>query len=161
MTQASDIRGATICIAKAGLTAGTTSTYTTAAATGGSVGGKFVTALAAQTNTATPTTDYNGDAFTALAASEGCVFVFSLIAAGTIAIHQGPVESLDASGNFKIAPAFPDDLDLETYMPFGYVVVKNGSTGSAWTFGASNWTATGITDTYTDVTTLPLRPQVS
>jgi len=158
--QSNDIRGATICIAKAGLTAGSTSTYTTANATGGSVGGKFVTALSAQTNTSTPTTDYNGDAFTALAANEGCIFVFSLIAAGTIAVHQGPVEDLDAAGNFEIAPSFPS-INLDTYMPFGYVVVKNGSTGSAWTFGASNWTATGITDTYTDVTTLPTRPQES
>jgi len=159
MTQASDLRGATICISKAGLTAGTTTTYTTAAAAGGSIAGKFATALAAQTNTATPTTDYNGDAFTALAASQGCIFVYSIIAAGTIAVHQGPVETLDSGNLFVNACEFPD-IDLETYMPFGYVVCKNASTGSAWTFGASNWTATGLTDTYTDVTVLPQRPQI-
>lgn len=158
--QASDIKGATICIAKAGLTAGTTSTYTTAAATGGSVLGKFVTALGAQTNTATPTTDFNGDAFTALAVSEGAVFVFSLIAAGTIVVHQGGTEVLDASNAFKIAPQFPS-IDTDVYMPFGYVVVKNGSTGAAWTFGTTSFAATGIVDTYTDVTTLPLRPQTA
>lgn len=159
MTQASDIRGVTICTAKAGLAAGTTSTYTTAAATGGSIGGKFATALAAQTNTATPTTQGDSSAFTALAASEGSVYVFCIVAAGTIAVFQGSVETLDSGNNFEIAPAFPD-IDLETYLPFGYVVIKNDSTGSAWTFGSSSWTATGVTDTYTDVTTLPLRPQV-
>lgn len=152
--------GLTICTTKAGLTAGTTSTYTTTAAVNGSIGGKFVTALAVQTNTATPTTDFNGDAFTVVTANQGSVFVYSLNSAGALKIHQGSVEDLDAAGDFEKAPAFPA-IDLDTYMPFGYVVVKNGSTGSNWTFGASNWTATGITDTYTDVTVLPNRPQTS
>lgn len=161
MTQASDLRGATICIAKAGLAAGSTTTYTTAAATGGSIAGKFATALGAQTNTATPTTDATtGAAFVALAANEGSVFVFSINSAGTIKVHQGSIESCDNSGNFSVAPSFPS-INLETYLPFGYVVIKADSTASAWTFGSSNWTATGITDTYTDVTTLPLRPQTS
>lgn len=159
MTQASDLQGATISTAAAGLVAGTTTTYTTSAATAGSIGGKFATALAAQTNTATPTTDGNGNAFTALAASEGCVFVFCVVAAGTIAVFQGPSEVLDGANDFESACDFPY-IDLSTYLPFSYVVVKNDSTGSAWTFGASNWTATGVTDTYTDVTTLPLRPQI-
>ena len=160
MTQASDIRGATICTTKAGLTAGTTSTYTTTAAVNGAIAGKFVTALSAQTNTATPTTDFNGDAFTALAASQGCIFVFSITSAGALAIHQGAVEELDDSNAFKVSPSFPA-VDLETYLPFGYVVILNGSTGSSWTFGASNWTATGITDNFADISTLPLRPQES
>lgn len=153
------MRAATICVSKAGLTAGTTTSYTTAAAASGSIAGKFATALAAQTNTATPTTDFNGDAFTALAASRGCIFVYSIIAAGTIAIHQGPVQVLDGGNLFDIAPEFPA-IDFETYLPFGYVVVKNASTGSAWTYGASNWTSTGLTDTYHDVSTLPRRPQI-
>lgn len=160
MTQASDIRGATICTSKAGLTAGTTTTYTTAAAVNGSIGGEFVTALAAQTNTATPTSDGNGDDFTALAASQVSVFVYCLNAAGALKVFQGSVEDLDAGNAVVTAPDFPY-IDLSTYMPFGYVVVLNSSAGSAWTFGASNWTATGVTDTYTDVTTLPLRPQIA
>lgn len=154
-----EMNGLTLSLAKAGLTAGTTSTYTTAAATAGCIGGKFFTALAAQTNTATPTTDGNGDAFTALAASQVSVFVFTMVAAGTIAVFQGSVEDLE-SNTVVTAPSFPD-IDLETYCPFGYVVVVNDSTGSAWTFGASNWTATGVTDTYTDVCVLPSRPQTS
>ena len=160
MTQASDLRGATFCTEKAGLAAGTTTTYTTANATGGSIEGKFVTALAAQTNTATPTTDGNGDAFTALAVNKGSVFVFCLNSAGALKVFQGSVEDYDDDEGFDVAPEFPY-IDLGTYMPFGYAVVKNDSTGSSWTFGASNWGATGITDTFTDVTTLPLRPQTS
>jgi len=160
MTQASDLKGITLCTSKAGLAAGSTSTYTTAATTSGMIGGKYVTALSAQTDTATPTTDYSGAAFTALGVSEGCVFVFSLVAAGTIAVHQSDVYALDASNAFKIAPQFPA-IDLDTYMPFGYLVLKNGSTGSAWTFGASNWTATGAADTFTDVGVLPRRPQTA
>ena len=158
--QSNDAKGLTICTAKAGLTAGTTTTYTTAAATGGSIRGEFVTALSAQTNTATPTTDANGDAFTAVGASKGSVFVFCLTAAGALAVLQGSVEDLDASGNFEAAPDFPA-VDIDTLVPFGFVVIKVDSTGSDWTFGASNWTATGVTDTFTDVTTLPLRPQTS
>jgi hypothetical protein len=42
-----------------------------------------------------------------------------------------------------------------------YIVVKNGSTGSNWTFGTSNWNATGITLGIQDVMTLTGRPQVS
>lgn len=160
MTQSSDVRGGTISTVKAGLTAGaTTSTYTTAAATTCSIGGKMATTLAAQTNAATPTTDGNGAAFTALAASQGCILVFTVNAAGTLKVFQGPSEALDAANDFESACDFPY-IDLSTYAPFAYVVVKNSAAGSAWTFGTSNWSATGLTDTYTDVTTLPLRPQI-
>ena len=156
-------KGLTMCTEKAGLTAGTTSTYTTANATGGFINGKFVTALAAQTNTATPTTDARtGAAFVALAASQGCVFVYGLNAAGAIQVIQSEVLSLDADTNdFKDAQAPQFPVIPDTVMPFGYVVVKNGSTGSAWTFGSSSWTATGVTDTYTDVGVLPPRPVTS
>jgi hypothetical protein len=158
-TQASEIRGITLCVSKAGLTAGTTSTYTTAAAVNGFIGGKYATALAAQTNTATPTTDANGDAFTVVTASQCSVFVYCITAAGAIAVYQGTVEDLDSDA-VDIRPSFPT-IDYETHLPFGYVVVVNSSAGSDWTFGASNWTATGVTDTYTDVGVLPSRPQSS
>jgi len=158
MPQASELYGATLCTQEGGLAAGTTSTYTTATVVRGSIGGKFVTELAAQTNTATPTTQGDGSAFTALAASEASVYVACLTAAGAIAVFQGGVEALDTGNAIVRAPAFPS-IDLETYMPFGYVVILNGSTGSAWTFGASNWAATGVVDTFTDITCLPSRPQ--
>ena len=159
--QASSIFGATVCTETGVLsaTAGANSTYVTANAVNGSILGKFVTELAAQTDTATETTDFAGNAFTAINASEGGVFVWSLNAAGAVKIHQGPVEKLfTEDGSFRIAPVFPG-VDREVYMPFGYVIVQIDSTGSAWTFGASNWNATGITATFVNVSTLPLRPQ--
>jgi len=149
--------GMTQCVSKAGLAAGTTTTYTTAAAASGFINSIYATALAAQTNTATPTTDADGAAFTALAASEACVFVVGIIAAGTIAVSQGPVVAMDADTNEPLfSLEFPDIND--TFLPFGYVVIKNGSTGSAWTFGASNWDATGVVDTFADIAFLPDRP---
>ena len=157
MTQATQVFGTTLCTAKAGLAAGTTTTYTRAADVEGSIGGKFATPLSSGSNTASPTTDYNGDAFTAQAASTVCVYVYSIVAAGTIAVHQGSVETMDVDA-VVVASSFPS-IDLETYLPFGYVVIQNGSTGSAWTIGTSNWTATGVLDTFTDVTVLPSRPQ--
>lgn len=160
MTQASDLRGVTQSFAKAGLTAGTTSTYTTTAATVCAIGGKFATALSTQTNTATPTTQGDSSAFTVVAAGQISVFVFCVVAAGTIAVFQGSVEDLDAADTVEVAPQFPN-IDLETYCPFGYAVVLNASTGSNWTFGSSSWGAAGITDTFTDVTVLPQRPQSS
>lgn len=151
----------TCALAKAGLTAGTTNTYTTTAAVATVFKGKFGTAFGTKTNQATPTTDYRtGAAFTALAINEGCVFVWGCIADGTVKVVQGSIEDLDSNtGAFKVAPQFPSIPDL--MCPFGYVVIQNDSTGSAWTFGSSNWTATGITDTWVDVMVLPDRPQTS
>ena len=157
MTQASDIRGATLSTVAAGLVGGTTTTYTTTGIVTGAIGGLFATPLAAQTNTATPTTQGDGSAFVALAASQVTVFTFCITAAGAIAVFQGAVEDLDEGDAVIIAPQFAS-IDEKTYLPFGYGVIVAASTASAWTFGASNWTATGITDTFTDVMTMPRRP---
>jgi hypothetical protein len=157
--QANDARGLTLCTAKAGLTAGTTSTFTTTAAVEGSIGGKFVTAYAAQTNTAPGTTDFNGDTFTTIGDDKGCVFIMSVTAAGALAIHQGPLKDLDpSSGEFKDghAPPFPA-IDLGTYLPFGYIVIKNNS-GSDFDFGSTTWSTY---ETMVDISTLPTRPQES
>ena len=149
----------TMALAKAGLTAGTTTTYTTTKAVPFVISGKYGTELAIQTNAATPTTDHTtGAAFPALAKSEGCVIVYGVIAAGTIVVSQGAIKALDTNDDtFLIDPPFPSIPD--TMSVFGYVIVENGSTGAAWTYGASNWTATGLIDTYTDCAFLPDRPQ--
>ncbi len=155
-----DLRPATVSLQAAGLVAGTTTTYTTASATVCVINGIFATALAAGTNTASPTTDWNGDAFTALAADRGAVFVYCVVAAGTVAIVQGPTEVIDGdTDNFLIYPSFPPIDD--TLCPFAYVVVKSTGASSAWTIGTSNWTATGITDSYSDIFTLPDRPVIA
>ena len=148
----------TRAIGKAGLAVGTTSTYTVATAISCVVRGKYH-AFSTKTNQATPTTDAStGAAFPALAINQGTVLVFGS-EGGTIKVAQGSIEALDAAGNFRIYPKFPDIP--ATMCPFGYVVVKNDATGGAWTFGTSNWNATGITTAAVDVETLPARPQAS
>ena len=153
--------GATMCFSKVGLIAGTTSTYTTTVATDYIINGKFGTQFATKTNQATPTTDFNtGLVFPALAVNEGVALVFGTIAAGTVVLLQGEIEALDPTGGeFIIAPDFP--AIPNTMVPFGYVILQNGSTGSAFTVGSSSWAATGMVDTFVDIGMMPDRPQES
>jgi hypothetical protein len=44
-------------------------------------------------------------------------------------------------------------------VPFAYQLVQTAGTSSAWTFGTSNWNATGVTDAIVDISVLPDRPQ--
>ena len=137
----------TMCVSKATLAAsGAATTFSTTGATLYCIKGKAYTTSAAA-SAATPTSD----------AALGTTFAANTLAA--IKVVQGSEEALDALGAFINAPQFPGIPD--TLAPFAYTVVKNGSTGSAWTFGTSNWTATGITLAHQDVMTLPARPQVS
>ena len=147
-----------MALAKAGLVAGTTSTYTTTKAVPVMINGQFGTELAIKTNQATPTTDHaTGLAFPALAASEGCVIVFGVIDAGTIVAVQGAIRDLDVGNTFIVDPPFPSIPD--TMMPFGYVLIENGSSASAFVFGTTSFAATGVVDTFTDCASLPDRPQ--
>lgn len=167
----SNAYGLNICTAGGALSAGTTTTFTTASAHTYSINGKRFSTNAA-TNAATPTTDaVTGAAFVPVTASKGCVFVFcydgtSATAATAIKVVQGPLEDLtteatDATVSFKIYPRFPSIPD--TLTPFGYVVTKVGSAGSTWTFGSSNLAGppSNVLHTYADVVTLPPRPQIS
>jgi len=157
----------TMATTKAGLTAGTTSTYTTANTVQFSIKGKAYSKTAV-TNGATPTTDATtGSAFTAIPAGSGSVFVFGFDSGGNIKVSQGSVESLDgsttsgATAKFIRAPQFP--IVPDTVCPFGYATVLVGSAAAAWTFGTSNLTgppaSTGIN--FVDIQTLPDRPQVA
>jgi hypothetical protein len=156
----------TMCTSKATAAAGTTTTFSTTGATLYSIKGKaFSTSAAA--NAATPTTDAaTGAAFVPVAVGYGCTFVLcydgtSATAANAIKVVQGGQQALDAGGSFVTAPQFPAIPD--TLCPFAYLVTKVGSTGAAWTFGASNLAGppTGVTHTFVDIMTLPGRPQVS
>ncbi len=147
---------------KAGLVAGTTTTYSiTANPLLYVIKGKFYS-KATVTNGATPTTDANtGTAFTGITANQGCAFVFGYDSSGAVKVAQGPVQALDVSGNFIVAPQFPAIPD--TACPFGYLLFKGGSTLSGtWTFGSSNLSSvTGATYVFQDLATLPDRPQAS
>jgi hypothetical protein len=155
----------TVNTTNAGLAAGTTSTYTTTATTAHVINGAFGTTLAAQTNTATPTTDVNtGAAFVALTDNQASVFVFGVTAAGAIAVAQGSVEDTQVgvtttAGDFIVYPQFPSLPD--DFCPIGYCTIRTAPSAATWTFGSSEWAATGITDTFKNVYTLPNRPQAS
>ncbi len=153
--------GGTMCFAKVGLIAGTTTTYTTTVATDFIINGKFGTQFGTKTNQATPTTDHRtGESFPVVAINKGVAIVFGVIAAGTVVAVQGAIEALDPTGGeFIVAPDFPSIP--ATMAPIGYVIVQNGSTGSDWTLGSSSWGATGITDTFVNVGLMPDRPQES
>ncbi len=161
----------TMCMTKATLAAGTTTTFSTTGATIYAIRGKFYSKNAA-TNQATPTTDVTDVLpFTPLAVpasasvgGQGSVFVFCFAATTTgvanAFVAQGSVEQLDVNGNFINAPQFP--VIPDGYCPFGYLLVRLGPTAVAnWTFGTSNLSGvTGVTYTFQDIATLPDRPQV-
>lgn len=151
----------TMTTMKAGLAAGTTTTYSTTGTTLFCIKGKAYS-KGAVTNGATPTTDYvDGLAFTGITAGYGTVIVFGYDSGGTVRCMQGSVEALDVSGNFVLSPQLP--IIPDNVCPFGYLVAKGGSTLSGtWTFGSSNLSSvTGMTYTFVDVMTLPDRPQVA
>ena len=147
-------------LSKAGLSAGTTTTYSTTATVTYAIRSKLYTKTAV-TNGATPTADATtGLAFVPVPVNSGSVFVFGFDASGNIKVSQGQVQALDVSGAFVTAPQLP--VVPDTVAPFGYLVVKVGSTGSTWTFGSSNLSgATGVTYAFQDVTALPDRPQIA
>lgn len=115
---------------------------------------------AAVTDGVTPTTDGNTGTAMTLVANYGTVVVWALNSAGTVSCYKGTTEALDAAGAFINVPQFPSIPD--TVCPFAYSILKGGSTLSGtWTFGSSNWNATGMTATHTNLFTLPDRPQVA
>lgn len=149
-----------------GFTLGTTSTYTTTAATVCSIGGKFATALGVQTNTASPTTDAaTGAAFVALTDNKATVLVWGVNAAGAIQLCQGSIEDTEVgvtttAGAFLKAPQWPNLPD--DFCPIAYNLVRTAPSASDFTPGTSSWTATGITcSTPVNVSTLPARPQTA
>lgn len=147
------------CTTKAGLAAGTTTTFTTANAVLYCLDGEALS-YAAQTNTATPTLDANtGVAFVGVPINKGCIFIFG-VQAGAIAVVQGTLADLDSAGNFILAPEYP--AIPETFVPFGELIIKVASNGSTWTFGASNQASvTGVTYTRKDLMVLKSRLHTS
>lgn len=160
--QAQNLFGINACLGKAGLTglSGAATTFTTANALVYSIGGKAYS-KAAVSGGATPTADAVTLKPITLLPNKGTVIVFALDAVGNVVAVQGSTEDLHASGNFaSAAPQFPSMQDNLT--PFAYSIVKAGATAvGTWTFGVSNWNATGMTYSTTDVVVLPTRPQTA
>lgn len=131
-----------------------------------SIEGKAYTKTAI-TDGATPTTDaVTAAAFVALtgagssAGGQGCAFVWCLNSSGTVKVVQGPVTTLDSSGNFVPGapqfPGIPSDLT-----PFAYSISKHYGVSTTFTFGTDNWNKSGHTHAIQNVHTLPRRPQAS
>jgi hypothetical protein len=156
----------TINFVNAGMSAGTTSTYSTTTATVGVINGKFSTSLSPQTNTATPTTDANtGNAFNALQPNQTCALVLGITVAGVIQMVQGPIIAngigvTTTVGSFINAPQFPDLPS--NFQPLAYTIVQTAPSASAWTPGSSSWTASGVAaTTFQNIAQLPARPQIA
>lgn len=152
---------------KAGLTNGTTTTFSfTANPLQYVINGKFYS-KATQTNAATPTTDGNtGVAFLPVSAGYGCAYVWAYDASGAVKVYQGPITALTtiaadgANCAFGLAPAFPSVPGNAA--PFGYTIVKVGSSGAAHTMGSTSLASgSNISVAHQDVSTLPDRPQVA
>lgn len=155
----------TMSVANAVVAAGTTSTYSTSNTTECIFKGKWGTTLTAQTNTASPTTDANtGAAFVALTDNQVSVFVWGVTAAGAIAVCQGTVQDTATGvtttpGTIHTAPQFPKLPD--DFCPLAYTLIQTAPSAATWTFGSGEWAATGITDTWVNVSVLPDRPQIA
>jgi len=168
LASSSQSAGMTLGTTHAGfsITGGAANTFATANTFNFLINGKSGT-FASGAGQATPTTDINtAAAFLAIPKNYGSVFVFGVNAAGTIQAAQSPGNlstpgyvALDASGAFLLEPPFPALPD--NFVPFGYLVIKNGSTGSNFTFGTTNWNATGITATAVSIGAMPDRPQIA
>lgn len=113
----------------------------------------------AVTDGVTPTTDaISGSAIT-LTANKARMVVWCLISGGTVKALAGPIVDWDGVA-FKQAPQFPDIPDA--YVPFAYQLLKGGATLSGtWTFGSSNWNATGLTSAIKNLAFMPSRPQTA
>lgn len=164
--QARNLRGLTMGTVNPDVKKGTTSTYTTTVTSAGFINGKYVTALTAQTNTATPTTDAaTGAAFVAQTDNTACCYVIGQNAAGTIKVCQGAIVPTEVgitttAGAFINPPPFPTLPD--DFMVFGYGIVRTAPSASDFTFGTSAWDATGVTtSTWAQCGALPDRPQVA
>ena len=164
MASARNLRGTTMNNISVGLSLGTTSTYSTAASSQSSIGGKFSTALTAQTNAASPAVDAGtGLAFVPLSANQATVLVWGVTLAGAIQLTQGTIVPTatgvgTAAGAFLNAPQFPALPD--NFCPLAYTLVRTSPTGNAFTAGVTSWTASGITTATQNLCNLPDRPQI-
>lgn len=131
--------GATAGANLTGLSGGAT-TYTTSAVNY-SVNGVPCT-NAANAGAASPTTDGNTAAAMTLVASQAAAFVWAVDASGTEKVYKGPTIAWNGTDvSLCPYPYVPSSVAV-----FAVHVIKGASTVSGtWTFGSSNWNATGIT----------------
>lgn len=158
--------GLTANLGNCGLAAGTTNTLTTTAATNAVIAGKFATPIAPLTNGGWSTADLNtGVLSKTLTGNQSSVYVFGQAAAGgQLRVVQGSIEKTlpgvtTTPGGFDVAPQFPNLPD--DFVPLAYAVVRTAPSVSTWTLGQGLWGTAGVSITFTNVATLPTRPQVA
>lgn len=123
-----------------GLT-GAATTFTSVAVPYTNRGAAFTRAV--NSGAATPTTDAVTGAAMTLVANQARVFCWGVNAAGANQVIAGPVAAWTDTSALSTPlqlPSLPDSFTLTAT-----VVIKAGSTTvGTWTFGTSNWNATGI-----------------
>lgn len=161
------LQGLTMNLVNAGITAGTTSTYTITTTTRCVINGKYATAIVAASNITNVTTDINtGAAFVPMVDDQECVFVIGQPVAGVaMQVAQGSIVNTlvgvtttpgAAINTYAQFPALPDN-----FCPLAYCVVKTAPSSSGFTWGTTGFDASGLDDTWVDVGVLPDRPQFS
>lgn len=157
MFNVSDINSACIVLGNAGLTglSGAATTYSTSAFAYAIDGIAY--SNGANSTAASPTTNSTTSAALSTTAPatgfRGALVVWTVDAGGTERIRsRGFVTSLSGDPVVLEFPEIP-----ATEVPFAYHTIKAGTTVSGtWTFGSSNWNATGITiGTVANLATLP------
>ena len=114
-------------------------------------------------NGVTPVVDgVTGNAFNPVLPDQVCILVWTLDAAGAVALIQGPIEDVDGDTDLaKITPQFPQIP--EDQCPIAYTVYQTTGASAAVGLrpGTDNWDATGLTLTNVNCGALPDRPQSS
>lgn len=160
-----NFKGATQNNGNAGVSAGTAASITTTAATNASVRGYMATPIAAGANQAVPIVDAGTTAaFKPVPPGHATTIVIGTTRAGQLALAQGSIEktqpgSGNTAGAIDVAPQFPNMPD--DFCPLAYAVVRTAPNSAAWVAGTSAWGATGVSASFTNVATLPERPQAS
>ena len=111
----------------------------------------------------TPTTDIITGLPITLTAGNARSVLWLLDASGNVAVTASPIVTWDGgttAPNYGFASNVPAITGVpDGYAPFALQLLKGGSTLSGtWTFGSSNWNATGLTVVVKNVLTLPPRP---
>jgi hypothetical protein len=147
------VRGGTLCLSKAGLAIGGTSTKVQFSAPNGAGVDFCIEGIAYHKADADDVWTLSGDAVNPDADTASmCLFLLGLNASGTMKVVQGDTyETADISNGLKTIQ-WPKMT--EGYCPVGAVLVEVTS-ATTFTPGTTALSAAGVTDTYIDIFALP------
>ena len=155
------LAGITAALGNAALTgiAGAATTYSNSAIPFTLRGRAFT--HAADAGVASPTVDALTGLPITLTANKARAVLWCFDSGDTARAIAGPIVDLDAAGNFLDQPTVP--VPPDNLCPFHITIHKAGATTvGTWTFGSSNWNATGLSHTVINVALgMPDRPLTS